>query len=158
MLLQLFYTFSFLPVTLQTRWSWRHSVVLRINGRPAECSSTGAYVNSNLYSETNAFTIFSHYDVIPASPKGWSSDPFTLYALNGYLYGRGVTDNKGPIMAIACAAAALLRRRALDVDLVMLIEGEEEAGSKHFAQTVKQHKVSLYVSTHLSYPNHGLRF
>ncbi|CAL1713399.1 unnamed protein product [Somion occarium] len=87
--------------------------------------------------------VYGHYDVIPASPKGWSSDPFTLYALNGYLYGRGVTDNKGPIMAIACAAAALLRRRALDVDLVMLIEGEEEAGSKHFAQTVKQHKETI---------------
>lgn len=88
----------------------------------------------------------SHYDVIAASPAGWSSDPFTLFALNGYLYGRGITDNKGPIMAIACAAASLLRRRSLDVDLVMLIEGEAEAGSNGFMQTVKQHKVRVKIS------------
>ncbi|KAI0785192.1 Zn-dependent exopeptidase [Abortiporus biennis] len=83
---------------------------------------------------------YGHYDVIPAEGAGWSSDPFSLYALNGYLYGRGITDNKGPIMAVACAAAELLRKRALDLDLVMLIEGEEEAGSGGFSDAVKKHK------------------
>lgn len=46
-------------------------------------------------------------------------------------------------MAIACAAANLLRRRSLDVDLVMLIEGEEETGSKGFMEAVKWNKVSI---------------
>ena len=44
-------------------------------------------------------------------------------------------------MAVACAAADLLRRRALDLDLVMLLEGEEEAGSGGFKETVNQKKV-----------------
>lgn len=44
-------------------------------------------------------------------------------------------------MAVACAAAALRQRRELDVDLVMLVEGEEEAGSRGFAPTVRKHKV-----------------
>ena len=83
----------------------------------------------------------SHYDVIAASARGWYSDPFTLTGRNGYLYGRGATDNKGPVMAVACAAAELLARRALDLDLVMLIEGEEEAGSGGFAEAVKRNKV-----------------
>ena len=82
-----------------------------------------------------------HYDVVSAPDSGWTSDPFTLTARNGYLYGRGVTDNKGPILAVACAAADLLGRRALDVDLVFLIEGEEESGSGGFMETVKRHKV-----------------
>ena len=60
---------------------------------------------------------------------------------NGYLYGRGATDNKGPILAVACAAADMLARRALGVDLVLLIEGEEEAGSGGFVETVRRHKV-----------------
>lgn len=60
---------------------------------------------------------------------------------NGYLYGRGVTDNKGPILAVACAAADLLHRRALAVDLVFLIEGEEECGSAGFEAAVRKHKV-----------------
>jgi len=32
-----------------------------------------------------------------------TQDPFVMMALNGYLYGRGVTDNKGPIMAMIFA-------------------------------------------------------
>lgn len=84
--------------------------------------------------------VYGHYDVIDAPVSGWSSDPFQLLPLNGYLYGRGITDNKGPVMAIACAAASLLSKRALDLDLVMLIEGEEEAGSRGFSETVKRYK------------------
>lgn len=46
-------------------------------------------------------------------------------------------------MAVACAAASLRQRRELDVDLVMIIEGEEEAGSRGFASTVRAHKVDI---------------
>jgi len=83
----------------------------------------------------------SHYDVIPAPAEGWDSDPFTLTGRNGYLYGRGVTDDKGPILATACAAAELLARRALDLELIFLIEGEEECGSSGFGDAVQRHKV-----------------
>ena len=50
---------------------------------------------------------------------------------------------QGPILAIATAASALLERRALDVDLVMLIEGEEEAGSDGFHDAVRRNKDSI---------------
>lgn len=66
---------------------------------------------------------------------------------NGYLYGRGVTDDKGPIIAVACAAAELLTRRALGIDLIFLIEGEEECGSVGFGEAFKKHKVRLPLST-----------
>ena len=89
--------------------------------------------------------LFRHYDVISAPRDGWNTDPFTVTGRNGYLYGRGVTDNKGPIMAAACAAAELLRKRALGVDLVFLIEGEEEVGSAGFMDAVSAHKVRLYL-------------
>lgn len=46
-------------------------------------------------------------------------------------------------MAVACAAASLLQKRALDLDLVMVIEGEEESGSGGFSETVKKHQVRL---------------
>lgn len=83
-----------------------------------------------------------HYDVIASgATSGWDTEPFSLTGLNGYLYGRGVSDNKGPTLAVACAASEMLARRALDVDLVMLIEGEEEAGSVGFAEAVRRHKV-----------------
>ncbi|KAG1749335.1 hypothetical protein EDB19DRAFT_1682039 [Suillus lakei] len=83
---------------------------------------------------------YGHYDVISAPPEGWDTDPFVVSGRNGYLYGRGVTDDKGPIMAVACAAAELLQTRALGVDLVFLIEGEEETGSAGFVDAIKEHK------------------
>lgn len=67
----------------------------------------------------------------------------SLRADCSYLYGRGVSDNKGPILAVACAAAALRDRRELDVDVVLLIEGEEEAGSTGFADAVQRHKADI---------------
>jgi di- and tripeptidase len=54
-----------------------------------------------------------------------------------------VTDDKGPILATACAAAELLARRALDLELIFLIEGEEECGSFGFNDAVQRHKVGL---------------
>ncbi|OCF30670.1 di- and tripeptidase [Kwoniella heveanensis BCC8398] len=83
---------------------------------------------------------YGHYDVQPAAEEKWETNPWELSGRNGYLYGRGVTDNKGPILAVACAAASLRQRRELDVDLVMIIEGEEEAGSRGFAPAVRKHK------------------
>ncbi|KAI0271199.1 Zn-dependent exopeptidase [Russula aff. rugulosa BPL654] len=83
---------------------------------------------------------YGHYDVISAPPEGWESDPFKLTARNGYLYARGVADDKGPILAVACAAADLLRARKLCVDLLFLVEGEEETGSGGFVDAVERHK------------------
>jgi len=85
----------------------------------------------------------SHYDVISAPQKGWDSNPFVMSGRNGYLYGRGVTDDKGPIIATACAAADLLTKRALGADLVFLIEGEEECGSTGFRNAVQANKDAI---------------
>lgn len=38
--------------------------------------------------------VLGHYDVVSAVNEAWDSDPWTLDARNGYLYGRGVADNK----------------------------------------------------------------
>lgn len=86
-----------------------------------------------------------HYDVVAAPPDGWTSPPFSLNGRNGYLYGRGVTDDKGPIIAVACAAADLLSQRALEVDLVFLVEGEAECGSVGFKDAVQKHKVDIFL-------------
>lgn len=82
-----------------------------------------------------------HYDVIAASSHGWDSPPFVLTGRNGYLYGRGASDDKGPILAVACAASKLLAKRMLGADVIMLVEGEEEAGSTGFKEVVRKYKV-----------------
>ncbi|KAG9315550.1 glutathione degradosome [Chiua virens] len=51
---------------------------------------------------------YGHYDVISAPRDGWHSGPFTVSGRDGYLYGRGVSDDKGPIMAVACACSRIV--------------------------------------------------
>lgn len=84
---------------------------------------------------------YGHYDVMSAPSEGWDTNPFILTGRNGYLYGRGATDDKGPIIVAACAASELLKRREMDCDLVMLIEGEEEVGSIGLSEAIKRSDV-----------------
>ncbi|KAI5790462.1 WD40-repeat-containing domain protein [Pyronema domesticum] len=87
---------------------------------------------------------YGHYDVIPAVVgQGWSTDPFELTGVNGYLYGRGVSDNKGPILAALFAAGELAQSGKLDGDIVFLIEGEEESGSRGLFSAVQRHKQEI---------------
>lgn len=89
---------------------------------------------------------YGHYDVIradAASPGGWNTDPFALTGINGYLYGRGVSDNKGPVLAALFAAGELAQQGELASDIVFLIEGEEESGSRGFAEAVRESKEAI---------------
>src|SRR5438477_12765571 len=38
--------------------------------------------------------VFAHLDVVPARRSDWSVDPFTFLEKDGYVYGRGTTDDK----------------------------------------------------------------
>ncbi|KAF1813407.1 WD repeat-containing protein [Eremomyces bilateralis CBS 781.70] len=85
---------------------------------------------------------YGHYDVIAAdnSQGKWLREPFTLSGIDGHLYGRGVSDNKGPIMAAIYAAAQLNTSQALESDIIFIIEGEEECGSRGFAETIRRNR------------------
>lgn len=142
-----------LPLTTKILLSSVYSIVHPARPRRWRVfSSTGEYTHSQTLLHPRPVHLFSfrklrHYDVIAAPPQAstpWRTPPFTLTGVNGYLYGRGVTDNKGPIIASACAAATLLARRELDCDVVFLIEGEEEAGSGGFAESVRKYKVCSF--------------
>ncbi|GMM28173.1 glutamine amidotransferase subunit [Martiniozyma asiatica (nom. inval.)] len=95
--------------------------------------------SSNADSPTIAW--YAHYDVIPASHKTWKTSPFELIPENGYLYGRGVTDNKGPLLAAIYSVAELYSKKQLNANVIFIIEGEEEAGSWGLSTTLKS-KVS----------------
>lgn len=81
-------------------------------------------------------------DVVPADNKQgkWIRDPFEMTGVNGYLYGRGISDNKGPIMAALYGVVDLVLAKELDSDIIFLIEGEEECGSRGFKEAVRRHK------------------
>ncbi|KAI6911250.1 glutathione degradosome [Hortaea werneckii] len=85
---------------------------------------------------------YGHYDVVAAEEGAgkWMNgdgDPFTMEGIDGYCYGRGTSDNKGPIMADVFACAELVEAKALEGDVIFLIEGEEECGSRGFEKAVQ---------------------
>lgn len=85
---------------------------------------------------------YGHYDVIAAENKQglWIQDPFTMTGQDGFLYGRGASDNKGPIMAAIYAVADITRSKQLQSDIIFLLEGEEECGSRCFEDAIHRHK------------------
>ncbi len=121
-------------------------------GAQIEMLSTGGLHNPIVYAKFSGklepaekrkrILFYGHYDVVPADIKGnnWQNDPFKLEGRDGYLYGRGVSDNKGPITAALYAVSDLLQAKALDSDIIFVIEGEEESGSRGFQDTIRQHK------------------
>lgn len=76
-----------------------------------------------------ALAILAHLDVVPAG-DGWSRDPFGAQRIDGKIYGRGTSDDKGPAVAALYALRAV---REAGIPLgrkVRLILGcDEECGS-----------------------------
>jgi Cys-Gly metallodipeptidase DUG1 len=77
--------------------------------------------------------VYGHYDVQPALKEdGWATEPFELTVDDkGRMYGRGSTDDKGPVLgwlnAIDAHRAAGIE---FPVNLLMCFEGMEEYGSE----------------------------
>ena len=89
--------------------------------------------------------IYDHYDVQPPEPLDqWESQPFSPEIRKGFLYCRGVADNKGDLasrlQAIEGYQATMGR---LPLKIKFVFEGEEEIGSPHLAQFVEKNKELL---------------
>ncbi|KAH7326257.1 hypothetical protein B0I35DRAFT_422268 [Stachybotrys elegans] len=77
--------------------------------------------------------VYGHYDVQPAEKSdGWATDPFELTVDDkGRMFGRGATDDKGPVLGWLNAIEAH-QKAGVDfpVNLLMCFEGMEEYGSE----------------------------
>lgn len=77
--------------------------------------------------------VYGHYDVQPAGKEdGWATEPFELSIdEKGRMYGRGSTDDKGPVLGWLNAIEAH-KKAGIDfpVNLLMCFEGMEEYGSE----------------------------
>ena len=77
---------------------------------------------------------YGHFDVQSPDPlELWESEPFSLSARDGWLYGRGVADDKGQLMMLLEAARSLAREGALPVNVRFVCDGEEEIGGHSIA-------------------------
>lgn len=87
--------------------------------------------------------LYNHYDVQPPEPlELWTTPPFEPAVRDGALFARGAEDDKGEFVARLAAVDAIksLTGGSLPCGITFVVEGEEEVGSPHIAQFVRQHE------------------
>jgi acetylornithine deacetylase/succinyl-diaminopimelate desuccinylase-like protein len=117
---------------------------------------------------TRTVIFYAHYDGQPVDPAAWTDGtpfepvlrsnaieaggkriPFpenaakkpAVYQDDWRIYGRSASDDKSPIVALLAALDALRGKQIpLGVNLKVIFEGEEEAGSTNLAHTLELHK------------------
>ena len=98
--------------------------------------------------------ILCHLDVVPVENQDWNHDPFTLTIEDGKMYGRGTTDDKGPLAAAYLAMKLLKDNGFVPKKRIRLIMGcDEESGSRclrHYFE--KEELPSLGFSPDAEYP------
>lgn len=87
-----------------------------------------------------AVLIMGHMDVVGADAAKWTTPPFAATERDGYLYGRGTIDDKGPLAATATAMRLLAPLRdTLDRDIVLLGTPAEESGDPGVETVIGRH-------------------
>lgn len=96
------------------------------------CENVDGYAGHiDIGDEEDTFGILGHLDVVPCNKEGWLTEPYAATLKDGKLYGRGVADDKGPLIAGYYAAKII---HELDIPVKMktrVIFGcNEENGSR----------------------------
>ena len=72
---------------------------------------------------------YGHFDVQPPAPlEGWETPPFEPTVRDGWLYARGVADDKGQLYLLLKAVSLLAAEGSLPVNVRFTCDGEEESG------------------------------
>lgn len=84
----------------------------------------------------------AHLDVVDALRSDWSMEPYQLIEKDGWLYGRGTIDDKGPATTIVTAALALIRSGVTpERDIILALTSGEEVGDESGAAwLIRLHK------------------
>jgi len=85
---------------------------------------------------------YDHYDVQPPEPlEKWMCEPFSGKIIDGKVYGRGASDNKGNFVSRLKAVQTLLEVAGdVPVNIKFFVEGEEEIGSPNLEPVIKKYR------------------
>jgi len=80
---------------------------------------------------------YAHFDVQPPDPlELWESPPFELTERDGWLYARGVADDKAQLLILVEAARGLAAAGELSVNVRFALDSEEEVGGQSIIEWV----------------------
>ncbi|HEY1333979.1 MAG TPA: M20/M25/M40 family metallo-hydrolase [Myxococcaceae bacterium] len=108
------------------------ATLLRVGGKP--------YVHGRFGDPGRpSVLVYNHLDVQPADEPEWKGEPFRMRIEGERYLGRGTTDDKGPALTCLLAIAHAVRRGS-SASFQLLWELEEEVGSPHFAELMREHR------------------
>lgn len=91
--------------------------------------------------------LYAHHDVQPpGADELWETPPFEPTVRDGRIYARGAADDKAGVMTHIASLRALAETigpDALDVGIVLFVEGEEEFGSRSFGPFLEAHRDAM---------------
>ena len=100
--------------------------VVQTGNKPLVIGEIRASQNAD---EAATVIAYGHFDVQPPEPlELWESPPFEPTVRDGWLFARGVADDKGQLYLLLKAAALLAAEGELPVNVRFTCDGEEESG------------------------------
>ena len=104
---------------------------------------------------TKNVTIMAHADVVPEG-EGWDQNPYEMVEKDGTFYGRGVADDKGPMLSCYYGMKALRDHNLIKgYHVRFLVGGNEESGSLgmiHYFHELNKKQPDLGFSPDSAYP------
>ena len=136
-------------VEMERAAKWLHQVftgcgveseVVTTAGHPCVLADTGPVPDG-----VPTVLVYGHYDVQPVGDESlWDSPAFEPTLRDGLIYARGAADDKGQLLAHVLALEAWTRVAGkLPVRVKFLLEGEEEVGSAHLGEVLRERAEQL---------------
>jgi acetylornithine deacetylase/succinyl-diaminopimelate desuccinylase-like protein len=124
---------------------WVAAKLAFASGRVVESAGHPVVLAERIVSpEAPTILVYGHYDVQPPGDEAaWTTPPFAPSLRDGRLYGRGATDDKGPVIVALETARRFDERGEQGLNVRFLIEGEEEIGSPNLPAFVAEHRDEL---------------
>jgi acetylornithine deacetylase/succinyl-diaminopimelate desuccinylase-like protein len=135
------------PRDLQRAADWVVERVRAAGGEADAVSTAGhplavGHLPASTAQDAPTILIYGHYDVQSVGdPQAWSSPPFEPATRNGRLFARGASDDKGNFLPLLHVACELAGQGSLPVNVRVLVEGEEEAGSDAVIEWVRADEI-----------------
>uniref|UniRef100_A0A915D4H9 Peptidase M20 dimerisation domain-containing protein n=1 Tax=Ditylenchus dipsaci TaxID=166011 RepID=A0A915D4H9_9BILA len=96
------------------------------------------HINVGARQDQKTLLVYGHLDVQPAHiDDGWNSEPFKLTIKDGKMYGRGSTDDKGPVIGWLNAIEVM---QSLNVEIPVNIKFVFEGMEESLDDVLEQHK------------------
>ena len=119
---------AWLPVELVESAPGRGNLVARYKGSGAK----------------RPLLLLAHVDVVPVEGQPWTVPPFQITEKDGFLWGRGVNDDKGMAAAVVALALEMGRTKpALSRDVIFALTSGEETGGAAGARWLAQNRKDL---------------